>query len=111
MTEINAQIVVSAGHPSLAGHFPGQPVVPGVVLLDSVLEVLRRSLSQPAELVTVVSAKFLQAVAPGVAIDLHIKLSDEPSGHLKARFAGTRAAAPVLEGSLLLDTRTAGSGR
>jgi 3-hydroxymyristoyl/3-hydroxydecanoyl-(acyl carrier protein) dehydratase len=32
--------VVGADHPSLPGHFPGVPLVPGVVILDEVLEAL-----------------------------------------------------------------------
>jgi len=31
---------IPADHPALAGHFPGDPIVPGVVLLDEVLSAL-----------------------------------------------------------------------
>ena len=34
------QFIISADHPSLPGHFPGHPIVPGVVLLDRVLEAI-----------------------------------------------------------------------
>lgn len=52
-------------HPCLAGHFPGQPVVPGVVILDHVLEAIERlhgPLDAPLRLPQV---KFLQPLLPG----------------------------------------------
>ena len=31
---------IAADHPALPGHFPGNPIVPGVVVLDEVLSAL-----------------------------------------------------------------------
>jgi 3-hydroxyacyl-[acyl-carrier-protein] dehydratase len=103
MNEILTHTSVPRDHASLAGHFPGRPIVPGVVLLDLVLEAIRDGLAQPVELLAIVSAKFLRAVAPETRVDMHIKLMpDEQPGHLKARFMASHAQAPVVEGSFLL---------
>ena len=54
---------IGAEHPSLPGHFPGTPIVPGVVILDEVLAALseRRRNSH----VKVISAvKFLAPLKP-----------------------------------------------
>ena len=37
---------IGADHPALPGHFPGNPVVPGVVLLDRVVAAIERAWGQ-----------------------------------------------------------------
>jgi 3-hydroxymyristoyl/3-hydroxydecanoyl-(acyl carrier protein) dehydratase len=34
------QGMIASSHPSLAGHFPGHPITPGVVILDEVIQAL-----------------------------------------------------------------------
>jgi 3-hydroxyacyl-[acyl-carrier-protein] dehydratase len=104
MNEITAHSVVALDHPSLAGHFPGRPIVPGVVLLDLVLAAIRSASPQPLKLEAIVSTKFLQAVAPESRVDMQIKLAPDDGGRLKARFVCSHAEATVAEGSLLLST-------
>ena len=55
-------------HPALPGHFPGAPVLPGVVLLDWAWECCRLALPASARLRGVQSAKFVRAVRPGDAL-------------------------------------------
>lgn len=51
-------------HPCLPGHFPGQPVVPGVVLLDRMLDALEAA-HGPLPALRLPQAKFLQPLLPG----------------------------------------------
>ena len=60
-----ARFTVPAGHPSLPGHFPGRPIVPGVLLLDAVLRAA--GLAAPIRLVR---AKFAAPVAPGEEVSV-----------------------------------------
>lgn len=57
---------VSPGHPALAGHFPGNPIVPGVLLLDHIIH-LAESGSGGARVSAVPVAKFLRPLLPGRA--------------------------------------------
>ena len=57
-------------HPALPGHFPGTPVLPGVVLLDWAWEACAAALPAGARLAGVQSAKFLRAALPGDVLRL-----------------------------------------
>lgn len=54
--------VIPPDHPCLPGHFPGAPVVPGVVILDEVLALLPTPAGHARQLGWV---KFVQPLLPG----------------------------------------------
>jgi 3-hydroxyacyl-[acyl-carrier-protein] dehydratase len=54
---------IDADHPSLAGHFPGEPVVPGVVILDEVAAALAEWRTG-CQLTGIPSVKFLLPLKP-----------------------------------------------
>lgn len=55
--------VVGADHPSLPGHFAGAPVVPGVIILDEVLEALIEW-RENSRLTGIRTVKFLAPLKP-----------------------------------------------
>ncbi|HEU4780494.1 MAG TPA: hypothetical protein VFS58_11485 [Steroidobacteraceae bacterium] len=97
---VTSVIVVSANHPSLAGHFPGQPVVPAVVLLDAVLAAIRSS--EDLVLRSIPAAKFLQPVLPDERIELHVHFTVIDAARLRASFQGLRTTSIVFEGSFIV---------
>jgi 3-hydroxyacyl-[acyl-carrier-protein] dehydratase len=50
-------------HPALPGHFPGRPIVPGVLLLDETLAGIERQLGR--RVATLQQVKFVSALLPG----------------------------------------------
>lgn len=99
--ELQAQLRIPADHPSLAGHFPGNPVVPGVVLLDHVLMAIQAQRS--CRLQSIASVKFLQPVLPEDIVDLDIRISSAAAAGHRAHFRGCRATVAVIEGVFVLD--------
>jgi len=69
---------VPADHPAFAGHFPGNPIVPGVVLLDRAILFAEAMLDRPGLAWQVGNAKFFSPVGPQEA--LTFSLSTKPSG-------------------------------
>jgi 3-hydroxyacyl-[acyl-carrier-protein] dehydratase len=65
MQSLQLEFAVPATHPSLPGHFPGRPVVPGVVLLDCVERAASDWLGAACHFQTLPQVKFLQPLLPG----------------------------------------------
>ena len=82
-------------HPSLPGHFPGRPVVPGVVLLDAAIALILAR--RPGRVVGIPSVKFTRQVAPGQLVQVSC---GEGGGRIA--FACTVDGRPALHGSVAL---------
>ena len=59
---------VPADHPALPGHFPGRPIVPGVVLVDRAILFADQLLGQPVQQWQIGNAKFFSPVGPDEAL-------------------------------------------
>ena len=100
----------AAGHPAFAGHFPGRPMVPGVLLLDAALHAatLARTAEDaisgrnpaPAPRCLVSSAKFLSPVLPGETLTISSMLT--AAGH--TRFDIACEGRPVATGTLVFES-------
>jgi 3-hydroxymyristoyl/3-hydroxydecanoyl-(acyl carrier protein) dehydratase len=78
---------VAHGHPSLPGHFPGRPVVPGVVVLDEAVALVL--LHRPADrLAGLDEVKFLAPVLPGDAVTVTCSEGAPGRLHLACTVAG-----------------------
>jgi 3-hydroxyacyl-[acyl-carrier-protein] dehydratase len=95
MGKIVGRFVVPADHPSLPGHFPGCPIVPGVVLLDHVLALVVGAASVAT---AIPSIKFLAAVRPGETIEVTAEVMTKAARAGRIGFAATRDGQVVLRG-------------
>ena len=59
---------IPADHPVFAGHFPGVPIVPGVMLLDRVLHTLAAATGIAFDQCEISAVKFLSPARPGEAL-------------------------------------------
>ena len=87
-------------HPALEGHFPGEPILPGVVLLDEALHAIE-SASGTRGPWRISSVKFLGAIAASPALVLDYERA--ASGTI--RFSITDGGRTVATGTLLEQTR------
>jgi len=63
---VEIPLSIAVDHPAFAGHFPGAPVVPGVVLLDEAMFAIGAATGIARN--RVAWAKFLRPVRPGEAL-------------------------------------------
>lgn len=62
--DIKADLVINAGHKIFEGHFPGQPVVPGVCMMQMVKEVMEQVILKKTDIIKAYEMKFLAIIDP-----------------------------------------------
>lgn len=86
------QWIVPADHPAFAGHFPGNPILPGVVLLDISLNAIAAATGIAMHGCEIRSVKFLSTATPGAELVIQHIRSDNGMIRFDIR-AGTRELA------------------
>ena len=72
---------ISADHPSLPGHFPGAPIVPGVVVLDEILAALAEW-REDSRLTAIRAVKFLIPLKPEQPFTISLSAIKDAEGEV-----------------------------
>ena len=81
---LNRGVVVESGycsrisqeHPALDGHFPGNPIVPGVVLLTEMLRAVETEFGRAIQVQEFRTVKFIAPLRPGQPFTICIEAVD-----------------------------------
>jgi 3-hydroxymyristoyl/3-hydroxydecanoyl-(acyl carrier protein) dehydratase len=73
--------LIHADHPSLPGHFPGAPLVPGVVILDEVVAALDEW-RQDSQLRVIHNVKFLAPLKPEQLFTISLFATSKDAGEV-----------------------------
>lgn len=90
-------IYIGSDHPALPGHFPGRPVVPGVVVLDQLVQEAESRLGRSLRIVGLVQAKFLSPLLPEQRAYCALEMNDA-----RLRFRVEHAGQPIAQGTFAL---------
>jgi 3-hydroxyacyl-[acyl-carrier-protein] dehydratase len=73
--------LIRSDHPTLPGHFPGAPLVPGVVILDEVLAALTEW-RENSQLTGIRTVKFLAPLRPEQPFTIRLSAENERSSEV-----------------------------
>ncbi|PYG60092.1 3-hydroxyacyl-ACP dehydratase FabZ family protein [Rhizobium sp. UGM030330-04] len=107
---LKAQSVVPDKSPVFEGHFPGMPLVPGVLLIETMAQasgMLVLAFSDFASmpfLMSVDGAKMRTFVEPGAVLDIEVVLEHDGSGFAVTKAKITSAGKKICDAQLKLRT-------
>jgi 3-hydroxyacyl-[acyl-carrier-protein] dehydratase len=68
---VAAQVTTDAHSPWFAGHFPDDPILPGIAQLHMVTETIAKVLQKELSLQAVTRVKFKKIIRPGDVLNIH----------------------------------------
>ncbi len=90
--EFSARIAFNPAHEIFSGHFPGQPVVPGVCLIHIIKEIANMILARELQMTNAGNVKFLHMIDPNenpeVSIRGSFKIEEEVQVVINANISG-----------------------
>jgi 3-hydroxyacyl-[acyl-carrier-protein] dehydratase len=77
----SCKVAFNKEHDIFKGHFPGQPVVPGVCMMEMVKEFLQQAMGKKLWLRDAGNVKFLQLITPDVQPLISISWNESEAGY------------------------------
>lgn len=93
-------LTIPVDHPAFAGHFPGIPIVPGVVLLDEALHAIAAATGRSLAACQISSVKFLSPLKPGESA----VIEHEVQANGSIRFYVVAATRKIVSGTIIPGT-------
>ncbi|WP_329008678.1 3-hydroxyacyl-ACP dehydratase [Micromonospora rifamycinica] len=93
-----ARVAVDPRNPNLVGHFPGQPIYPGVFVVETLCQAMTRAVPGAPRLRTVTSVRFLAALLGGDEMELTLDVrpaAPAPSGPAAPTTSAPATSAPA----------------
>lgn len=84
-------------HPTGTGHFPGNPIIPGALLLAEAVSLIRRTASLQCDACNIKSAKFFHPVRPGDSVQVEFSVAVQQEVRFQCTVAGNRVLSGVLD--------------
>ncbi|MGH8078512.1 MAG: hypothetical protein ACREPE_14480 [Lysobacter sp.] len=103
------RFTIPTDHPCLSGHFPGRPLVPGVVLLERVLEAIQAT-HGPLGPLRLPQVKFMQPLLPGEEARVELESAGAPAAASRWRFRVLRDATLLASGEVVATEMTINDG-
>ena len=97
MNSYEREFAVAADHSSLPGHFPGNPIVPGVLLLDEVIRTAESWLGRSVYVRGISQVKFVQPLLPEEPARISLALDGAT-----LKFTVQKASAVIAQGLMQL---------
>jgi len=94
MSQLSLQI--AADHPTGAGHFPGNPIIPGALLLAEVLRCIEQAEGVHCSAYNIKTVKFLRPARPGDRVEIEYGRSAQGTIEFQCSIAGIK----VLSGAV-----------
>ena len=107
---IKGQKMVSYNEPWASGHFPGRPIMPGVLIIEALAQIggILAYASEPFDssnslmyFLGIDKAKFRQTVTPGDVLDLYVEVMQHRTNVWKLRGEATVEGTLCAQGELL----------
>jgi|SRR5690554_5037228 len=83
---ISARIQIDKDHDIFKGHFPGNPVMPGVCMIQIIKELTENTIQKDLFLTQASNIKFMSIINPEINLSLEISIDiSEEDGDVKVR--------------------------